>query len=51
MKAQPGHQAHSALNLKQTEKVRQELSKTQTYNEVMKRMQPVNLGWQAKTTN
>lgn len=46
MRAKPGHLSHAGLHLKQTKKVRRELSKAQQYNEVMKRMQPVQLGWQ-----
>lgn len=46
MRAKPGHLSHSMPNLKQTDKVRKQLSQAQQYNEVMKRMQPVNLGWQ-----
>lgn len=48
MKAQPGHLAHSGLNLRQSEKVRQELSKAQQYVEAMKRAKPVVLDWRRK---
>jgi len=47
MKAQPGHLAHSTLNLKQTQKVRKELSKATTAHYALKKIQPV-LEWRRK---
>lgn len=48
MRAQPGHLSHAGLHLKQTEKVRERMSKAQKYNEAMKRVQPVRLDWRRK---
>lgn len=48
MKAQPGHLARAGLNLKQSEKVRENLSKRQQYVEAMKKVKPVVLDWRRK---
>jgi hypothetical protein len=47
MKAQPGHLAHSALHLKQSEKVHKELSKAAKAHYALKKIQPV-LDWRRK---
>lgn len=47
MKAKTGHLSHSGLNLKQTEKVRQELSKATTARYALQKIKPV-LDWKQK---
>lgn len=48
MTATKGHLQHGALHLKQTESVRQELSKATTTHYALKRIK-VDLSWQAQT--
>jgi hypothetical protein len=50
MKAQPGHLSYSGFLHKPTEATRLAQSKRQQYNEVMKKAQPVSLGWKAGLT-
>lgn len=47
-KAQPGHLAHSYPNLKQTDKVRQSLSKSMKVVQAIKRLKPPALDWRKK---
>jgi hypothetical protein len=46
--AKPGHLAAGPLNLKQSDKVRKELSKAAKAHWSLKKISPVNLGWQGK---
>lgn len=47
MKAKPGHLSHSPLNLRQTEKVRRELSKANTSRYALAKLNKPVLNWKS----